>query len=510
MSDNQITGLDQEALDILARCSFDTKSHSQYFFKDIFFSPYSILHDQILAAIDSHHQKVVIAAPRGLGKTSTMMYGKASQKILFQLSNFFIYLTNSGDNAVLQTENLKYELLSNPLVRKLFGSIKIKYEEDMDERFSKKAWVTSGGTFVLPRGAGQQVRGLLYHSKRPDFVLIDDLEDKELIASDLQRSKLKEWFYSDVMKCGDQYGKTTKFIYIDTLKHEDALLQELLDSPEWHSVHLSVCDDNYHSYAPEFMSDDEIAAEVAELKRKGKLDVFYREMRNIPVASETASFKPEYFKPCILDGDKIRWKIDEQNFCVNVKDLVTVIIVDPAKEVQIHNADTAIVGVSISRIDKKIFFRACHSGKMYPDEIYKNSFKMARELKSYLIFVEKTSLHQFIEQPFENQKRLENWVGQLIWLDAKGKKEERIAHLAPYYRQGFIYHAQGVSTKLESQLTGFPRSKLWDVMDAFAYILKIMKEYFIYFDFIEDVDDVEEDEYNELEDDEVIEYERIA
>jgi hypothetical protein len=308
------------------------------------------------------------------------------------------------------------------------------------------------------------------------------------------------------MKCGDQYRGTTQFIYIDTLKHEDALLQELLDSPEWHSVHLSVCDDNYHSFAPDFMSDEEILAEVTELKRKGKLDVFYREMRNIPVAAETASFKTEYFKYFIEDGDRLRWTVDKVSSCEEVSDLVTVIIVDPAKEVQIQNADTAIVGISVSRKNKKIFFRRCNSGKMYPDEIYKNSFAMARELRAHLIFVEKTSLHQFIEQPFENQKRIENWVGQLIWLNAKGKKEERIAHLAPYYRQGFVYHNQQCCTKLESQLTGFPRSKLWDVMDAFAYIIKIMDEYFIYFDFEVGNDLPGKDEYDELEDEPAMNY----
>jgi len=503
-------GLDTEAIEILANCAASTKAHSLYFFPEIFSSAYSILHNQIVEALDSGKKKIVIAAPRGLGKTSTVLFGVASRKILFQLSNFIIYLTNSGDNAVLQTENLKHELLSNEVVRQLFGSIKIKNEDNLDERFSKKSWVASGGAFVLPRGAGQQVRGLLYHSKRPDLVLIDDLEDKELIISDHQRKKLKEWFYSDVMKCGDQYGKTTQYIYIDTLKHEDALLQELLDSPDWHSVHLSVCDDNYKSYAPDFMSDEEIKEEVESLRLKGKLDIFYREMRNIPVAKENASFKAENFRHYRPEGTSLVWtegsgKVEKRE----ASDLVNVVIVDPAKEVQLHNADSAIVGVGVGRSDKKIFFRDCVSAKLYPDQLYKEAFKMARAIKAFYIFVEKTSLHKFIEQPFENQKRIENWVGQLHWLNAKGKKEDRIAHLAPYYRQGFIYHNPAVSGKLEAQLVGFPRSRLWDVMDAFAYIIQVMDEHFIYFD-SGDLDNPSEDEYAELDNEPAQEYERIV
>jgi len=501
---NQIqqNNLDSESVDILARCSIDTKAHSRFFFPDVFHSTYSTLHDKIVDILNENHPRTVIAAPRGLGKTSTILFGVISRYILFQLTNFIVYITNSGDNAILQTENLKYELLTNPEVRKFFGPINYRYEDDIDERFSKKAWVTSGNVFVLPRGSGQQVRGLLYHSSRPGLIAIDDLEDKELVASDVQRKKIKEWFYSDLMKCGDRYKNNSRFIYIDTLKHEDSILQELLESPEWLGVRLEICDDLYHSNAPEFMSDATIATEVAEHIRTGTLDIFYREMRNIPVSKENASFKPENFKHYREVGDTIQILSKEGNIIENLRlsDIISIIITDPAKEVQIHNADTAIVCIGILRGSKKLFVRDIDSAKMYPDQIYKRSFEMARRNKAHFIFYEKTSLHKFIEQPFENQRRIEDWVGRLEGLNAEGKKEERIAHLAPYYSQGYVYHKVGMCTRLESQLTAFPRSKLWDIMDATAYIIKIMDENLIYFDSGEDVDNPPDDEYDELDD----------
>lgn len=495
--------LDQEAIDLLARCSVDTKMHSQYFFPDIFSAAYSKLHDQIVSIIDEGHPRTVIAAPRGLGKTSTVLFGVVSRHMLFNTKKFVIYLTNSGDNAILQTENLKHELLANEMVNRLFGSIKFRYEDSLDDRFSKKAWVSSGGTFILPRGAGQQVRGLLYHSNRPDLLVIDDLEDSEMVQSDIQRKKLKNWFFADVMKCISRYDNNYQFIYIDTLKHEDSLLQELLESPEWLGVRLDICDDNYNSNAPSYMTTEEIKKEIEEHKRKGMLDVFYREMRNIPVAKETQTFKEEYFRYYTEVGEEIHIlsqngpaKVIEK---IRLKDIVTVIIIDPAKEVQIQNADTAIVGIGVHRDSKKIFIRAIDADKMLPDDIYKRAFKMARELRSNMIFYEKTSLHRFIEQPFENQRRIENWVGTLEALDAVGKKEERVAHLAPYYKQGYVYHRAGYCDRLEAQLLGFPRSRLWDVMDATAYIIKVMDEKFIYFDSGDSLDEPLRDEYDELD-----------
>jgi hypothetical protein len=496
----------------MTRCASNTGFHGKFFFPEIFYSEYSILHRQILSVIDSGHKKSVVAAPRGLGKTSTMLYGLASRHILFETKKFIIYLSNSADNAMLQTDSLKHELLSNPLVRKFFGSIKTKrIEMEYEEQFSKKAWVTTGGTLVLPRGAGQQIRGLLYHGRRPDLIIIDDLEDKEEIINEKLRKKNKEWFFSDVMKCISRYDKDFEFIYIDTLKHEDALLQDLLDSDDWNSLCQSVCDDDYNTFAPQFMTTEEIKAEVAEHKKKGILDIFYREMRNIPVATETATFKPEYFHyytegikqltayPDKDDNKKIE-KIDTEN-------LLNVVIVDPAKEPQIHNADTAIVGIGIDRTSKKIFIRDIVSDKLYPDQIYKEAFQMVFRLKAMVLAVEVTSLHQFISQPFENEMRVQNVFAQYVELKAIASKEERIGCLAPYYRQGYVYHNKACCTKLESQLVGFPRSKLWDVMDATAYIVKLLDDLAVYFD--PAYEDPDEDEFKDLSYDKPLKYARM-
>ena len=184
--------MDTDVKDIMSRCAANTGFHGKFFFPEIFYSEYSILHRQILNAIDSGSQKTVIAAPRGLGKTSTMLYGFASRHILFETKKFIIYLSNSADNAMIQTDSLKHELLTNPMIRKFFGSIKMKrVEMDYEEQFSKKAWVTTGGTLVLPRGSGQQIRGLLYHGHRPDLVIIDDFEDRAEIANEKIRKKNK-------------------------------------------------------------------------------------------------------------------------------------------------------------------------------------------------------------------------------------------------------------------------------------------------------------------------------
>ena len=285
--------LDKAALDdILANCILDLKYTSKVIFPEIFYAPFSILHQQIFDLINSGHKKIAIAAPRGIGKTS-IARTVVMRSILFRLQRFIVYLSNSATSAEMQTENVKRDLISNMQVRKLFGNIKsaIKGEDTIDESFSKSCWTAYGETFILPRGAGQQVRGLNWNNHRPELVIIDDLEDKNEIKSEDNRKKLKDWFWSDLMKTEDRYSTGCIFIYIDTIKHEDSLLIDLMESKEWATIQLSICDDNYKSYDTNYMTDAEIMLEVEEHRRLGTLDAFYMERMNVPIAKEDAVFK---------------------------------------------------------------------------------------------------------------------------------------------------------------------------------------------------------------------------
>jgi len=153
---------------------------------------------------------------------------------------------------------------------------------------------------------------------------------------------------------------------------------------------------------------------------------------------------------------------------------VNLVIVDPAKTVKLHSADSAIVGVGVDREDNRIFVRDIVAGRMYPDDIYNEMFAMTARLKAHVLAVEVTSLNEFISQPIKNEIRKRGLFLRYVELSARAKKQDRIAQLAAYYRQGYIYHNRNVCTKLETQLLSFPRSKLWDVMDALAYVIELM------------------------------------
>ena len=184
MNDTQI------AEDILTSCVHDSDRFGRMFFADGFCASKHALLEQIINLIDKKptdkKAKRVCAAPRGVGKTTTLLYGNVARRICFRLNRFIVYVTNTATNAELQTENLKYGLQHSALVRTIFGSPDICTDEDVKNTFSKNAWVAYNHTLVLPRGAGQQIRGLLWRGFRPDLYIFDDLEKKETVESEVQ------------------------------------------------------------------------------------------------------------------------------------------------------------------------------------------------------------------------------------------------------------------------------------------------------------------------------------
>jgi len=346
--------------------------------------------------------------------------------------------------------------------------------------------------------------------------VIDDLEDPETIETEMIRDKRKQWLYADVIKAIPRLHKDWKIVYIDTLKHEAALMQKLLDAPDWASVRLEACDDNFKSTAPHFVSDEDIAQEWKEHSEAGETDVFFRELRNLPISTKDAAFQQGYF--CYYGrardeqvGENDLKKIDAE---IQVdKNIETVVILDPAKTVKIHSAESAILGIGIDLRNARLYIRDGISEKMYPDEIYDELFGMAARLDAKVLGVEETSLNEFIKQPLKNEMFKRGKFYEIVWLKARGgmKKELRVKELVPYYRQGYIYHnaACPIIKKLESQLLMFPRSALWDLMDCEAYIIEMLELGERYFAPKENPEDIEA-EYDELEYDDPVENWRIV
>ena len=459
-----------EIEDVMVECALDTGAFAKTFMANRFRRPFDPPYNEIFKILDDDTiDRAAIAAPRGTGKTSLDAIAFPARKICYQDCKFVVIVSATHGLASKIVKQLGRELIENPNIIKIFGPLKgTRWAEGEGDL------VTSTGINILARGAGQQVRGLLEES-RPDLIILDDLEDSEPFrigdATDYVR-KTWEWLRTDLLNIIDQSETRTRIVYLGTILGENAILQRLLENPRWTSVRLELCDDNYKSNYPNYMTDEQIAEKVADHREEGDLDFFYREFRNIPIAGETAVFRTEHFK--YWDEEVTKKDGATAKFIDTIPYTEKAVIVDPAKTVNVASAETGILGVGFSASKKAILQLDCIHAKLEPDKIYEEAWLMAQRLGTYKIAVETTSLELFIEYPFNAFLRTKGFP-PVETLKAQGHKQDRIKELASFYRLGYIYHHpdKKIHGPLESQLISFPRSKLWDVMDAWAYLLKL-------------------------------------
>ena len=444
--------------DTLVDCYEHTATFAKVFFREKLWREFNSLHDELFYLLDTHIPLVAIAAPRGIGKTTlTILY--ALKCALFKNFKYILFVSETNSIAAQNVRTIGNILTGNEKIVKTFGNLQGPIWNLGDGHLK-----LANGVTIKARGSGQQIRGQQDDFDRPDLIICDDLEDPEPFrlgdATEYER-KLWQWFDTDLMNSRDE--RNPRVIVVGTVLGELALLQRLLDDPDWKSLRLELCDDMYRSNFPDFKSDEQIAAMVAKHKREGTLDFFFQEYRNLPTANETRSFKDEYFQRYDPGYDPVQdLQIDRM------------VIIDPAKTVNISSADTAILGVGFNPIENHIYLIDGVNAKLEPDDIYKEAVRIARQIHTRTIAVEVTGIELFIKYPLNNYLRRQKFP-DCIPLQAKGKKPERIRQLVPFYRERRVYHSPTarVSDALEAQLRTFPRSKLWDVMDCFAYAIPL-------------------------------------
>ena len=463
--------LTPEQKNLLVDCARSTQFAAKALFPNRFSRPFDPIHSKIFDLLDnSDSQQKAIAVPRGLGKTSIVNLLVPAIAILLQRKNYIVPVQLSKDNAVDQTENLKVKLTQNRIIKQIYGDIK-------GSMWSKEKWICKVGShevMVRPRGAGTQIRGLLFRDSRPDLIVVDDLEDPEDMDSPQQRKKKKKWFYADLMNSIDRASNDWEIVVLGTILHQDSLLMNLLDSPNWDSISLELCDDSFNTNAPNFMSSEEVRKLHESFKQDGELDVFYREYRNNPnVGGEDAAFQPRFFEN----------KYSEAEHDLNLDpDVDNIVIVDPSRTATPRSNPSGIVGVGANMQTHEIFVRECVSKRLHPGELYDEIARVINMIQADVLAVEVTGLHEFVTHPMQTFLLQRNISIPLIELQAReGRTEKgktaRVRGLVDFYRQGLMRHNQsGVCAPLESQLLSFPNAKEWSLMDPLGYITEILEK----------------------------------
>ena len=107
-------------------------------------------------------------------------------KALVEL-NVMVLVGKSETNAITLLSDLQAELKANQRYINDFG-VQVKAGSWEEGEF-----VTNDNCAFFARGRGQSPRGLRFRDKRPDYIVIDDLDDDELVQNEARVNKLVDW-----------------------------------------------------------------------------------------------------------------------------------------------------------------------------------------------------------------------------------------------------------------------------------------------------------------------------
>jgi predicted phage terminase large subunit-like protein len=128
-----------------------------------------------------------------------------------------VYVSKSKDFSISQIQNIQAEFENNAALIGDFGSFKEAGAEWRADRFC----IPSRDFACSALGRGQSPRGIKYKNWRPDFIIVDDIDDDENSRNQKRVRQLIEWFNSELF---NTVGIYYKILMIGNKFAEDSLI----------------------------------------------------------------------------------------------------------------------------------------------------------------------------------------------------------------------------------------------------------------------------------------------
>lgn len=413
-------------------------------------------HHDILKLLYSPEQLCLAEAFRGASK-STLIEEYTILSVLFRDSQFAIVIGNSYERACERLAAIKHELETNENIIELFGN-------QVGPTWSADVIVLSSGARIQAFGAKQSLRGAKHMNNRPDLAVVDDLEDEDMVATELARHKARRWFDGSLLPALVPTGKVRM---VGTPLHPKSLLEEKRNSPNWKSLVIPIC----------YIQDGE---EVASWPDRFPMKWIRQLRENYIAAGAVTEFEQEYM--CRAE-DKASKPFQPDMFKKAAEPIgfyATEVMVDPARTV---NAKTsARTGYAVWKwIGNKLYVLEAYGKFHKPDEIIAEIFILNEKYNPVNIGVEADGLEEFIMQPLRNEQIKRGISIPLSPQRAPKDKNSFITGLQPFYMAGDVVHV-GACHDLENELKAFPTGRC-DVPNALAYALKMRVGKPVYDDF---------------------------
>lgn len=359
----------------------------------------------------------------------------------------FLIIGTSETRAAERLEAVKHELEHNELLLQTFGDYK-------GDTWTSTRITLKNSVCIQALGQDQSMRGTKYLSWRPDFILLDDIEEEEHVSSPEARLKFLRRFLAKIMPA---FARNCRIRMNATPLDSEALAVTLSKSPEWTTKtypikYIDPVSNQWKATWEAAFPLDKIDEIEKNLASKGQLAVFEREYMVKTTAVHDALFKDEDFK----------YEVRPRTF------QAIYAMYDPARSTNKMSAHT---GKAVwSWEGNKLLVWEARGEFWKPDEIIKDALETSEKYDPILVGFEEDGLNEFLMQPLRTAATKVEHPFPFCPVKAPRSKLDFIRGLQPFFAAKeviFVGNAPDFQT-LTAQLKNFPTGRI-DAPNALAY-----------------------------------------
>jgi hypothetical protein len=418
---------------------------------------------KILLQVSQIQQEII---PRGFSKT-TLCNAVVIRAVVYRLKRFIALIAETGPHAAAQLSNVKTQLGENELLIQVYGALAPDRQHPNPWRENEAQALN--GIWMIARGRGGQIRGLNRNAKRPDLIIVDDVEDEESVLTPEQRKKTVKWIMSAVRPALPRNDPNAFIQILGTMLHPECMLVTLSKDPTVITVKFGAID------------PDKDMLWAAHMSRKG-YDSLRESYRSV---GALADFSREFDSAISNDEQQI---FDTSRIVYQVKGIKQfvgrAIAIDPAisEELSADFCAFAVVGMEDTGLIHVLDFYMKRG--MNPREQIDKFFELKVMWECTAAGVEsvayqKALVHLIREEMFRKARQYGDHSYFEVTPITHSRDADKITRvqgvLAPRYSAGYITH-QRRFPDLEAQLQDWPYGKV-DGPDAVAMAITLLDPY---------------------------------
>lgn len=400
-------------------------------------------HKEIYRALLGDDLRLLVIAPRSFAKSTIVSFIWPLFLALTGRAKKIFIVSATGALASEWLRKIKSELETNEELRAIFG-------DQVSDKWTEDHIILRNGAEIVSKGQGFQIRGF-----RPDYVVVDDIEDDELVRSEDQRKKLLQWFDSALT---NTLEKDSKMVVIGTILHPLSILKGLQRREGWRTLFYKALPTETTSLWFDKWPVEALLARKAEIGTRA----FLAEFQNSPISLEVPIVREENLMTC-----------DYARPSVIIKEIIAV---DPASSKKDWADYSGIVCVGLTATG---FYRIrfVRQARLSPGELVSEIFKVSEQFPKARIVIEEQALEKALQDAIRKEGREKSKAIPIAGVKADKDKVRRLERVSHLFEQKLVFFETKDGTldedsqALWDELVVFPEGDHDDLVDALAYAL---------------------------------------